>query len=63
MQSMSQEDLAQVQQQAQQLMEQQTQKAQKGAKLEYLKTLKGQCPEGYELNFYKAGGKVCSKCE
>ena len=63
MQSMSQEDLAQVQQQAQQLMEQQTQKAQKGAKLEYLKILKGQCPEGYELNFFKAGGKVCSKCE
>ena len=63
MQSMSQQDLEQVQQQAQQLMEQQTQKAQKGAKLQYLKLLKGTCPEGYDLNFYKKGGKVCSQCE
>lgn len=63
MQSMSQQDLEQVQQQAQQMLEQQTQKAQKGAKLDYIKTLKGQCPEGYELNFFKAGGKVCSKCQ
>lgn len=63
MQSMSQQDLEQVQQQAQQLIEQQTQKAQKGAKLNYIKTLKGQCPEGYELNYFKAGGKVCSKCQ
>ena len=34
-----------------------------GAKLEYIKKLKGICPEGYELKFFKQGGSVCKVCE
>ena len=34
-----------------------------GAKLEYIKKLKGVCPEGYELKFFKQGGRFCKVCE
>lgn len=34
-----------------------------GTKLEYIKKLKGQCPEGEELVYFKRGGKVCSVCQ
>ena len=34
-----------------------------GAKLNYIKGLKGQCPQGYEMKYYKEGGRVCAKCE
>lgn len=37
-------------------------KAKYGAKLNYIKQLKGICPEGFEMAYFKAGGKVCSKC-
>lgn len=40
----------------------QAQSARRGAKLNYLKRLSGKCPEGYEMKYFKAGGKVCSKC-
>lgn len=40
----------------------QVQSARQGAKLNYLRTLKNQCPEGYELGYFKAGGRVCHKC-
>lgn len=33
-----------------------------GAKLNYIKRLNGQCPEGYEMKMFKAGGRVCKKC-
>lgn len=33
-----------------------------GAKLEYIKQLNGICPEGYEMQMFKAGGRVCKKC-
>lgn len=33
-----------------------------GAKIEYIKRLKGICPEGQEMQFFKKGGKVCKKC-
>ncbi len=46
----------------QMLQEQQTQYAKLGAKLEYMRSLRGICPEGYELSYYKVGGKVCKKC-
>lgn len=46
----------------QMLQEQQTQYAKLGAKLNYMKSLRGVCPEGYELSYYKVGGKVCKKC-
>lgn len=34
-----------------------------GAKLEYIRKLKGICPEGYELKFFKQGGSICKVCE
>jgi len=37
--------------------------ARNGAKLNYIKRLKGECPEGYEMTYFKAGGKVCKKCQ
>ena len=37
--------------------------ARNGAKLNYIKKLKGECPEGYEMKYFKAGGKVCKKCQ
>ena len=39
------------------------QKAKLGAKLNYIKALKGSCAEGEELVYFQKGGKVCSKCE
>lgn len=38
-------------------------KAKKGTKLEYIKMLQGKCPEGYEMTYFKLGGKVCKKCQ
>lgn len=34
-----------------------------GAKLNYIKQLKGDCLEGEELVYFKKGGMICSKCE
>ena len=45
------------------MTQQQSRKAMFGAKLNYIKELKGQCPQGYELKYYKEGGRVCTKCE
>ena len=42
---------------------QMSQMAKQGAKLTYIKRLRGECPEGYEPKLYRAGGKVCTKCE
>ena len=39
------------------------QKAQHGAKLQYIKSLKNQCPEGEELYYYKKGGSVGCGCK
>ena len=44
------------------LQQQQVQAAKFGAKLNYIKSLKGQCPEGYEISYYKVGGTICKKC-
>jgi uncharacterized protein (DUF983 family) len=41
----------------------QAQSAKFGAKLNYIKYLKGQCPEGYEMQRFANGGKTCKKCE
>lgn len=38
-------------------------KAQYGAKLNYIRSLKGQCPEGTELVQFKNGGTVCNVCK
>ena len=38
-------------------------KAKLGAKLNYYKSLKGICPEGQELIYYKVGGRICKACQ
>lgn len=55
--------------QAQQIVQQVIQQAQGatpsarlGAKLTYLQKLKGICPEGQELIYFKAGGRICKAC-
>lgn len=47
---------------AQQMQQQQVRAARFGAKLNYIKQLNGQCPEGYEMNYYKEGGQLCKRC-
>lgn len=37
-------------------------KAKLGAKLNYIRKIKGNCPEGEELVYMKEGGRVCAKC-
>lgn len=34
-----------------------------GAKLDYYKKLKGVCPDGYEMTYYKVGGRLCTTCQ
>jgi hypothetical protein len=37
-----------------------------GAKLDYVKSLRGQCPSGYEVTYFSKGGnlvKGCQKCQ
>ena len=46
----------------QMMQQQQVQAAKFGAKLNYIKSLRGQCPEGYEISYYKVGGTLCKKC-
>lgn len=46
----------------QQLQQQQVQAAKFGAKLNYIKGLRGQCPDGYDMQYYKQGGRLCKKC-
>lgn len=38
------------------------QMARLGAKLNYIKSLKGGCPEGQELVYFKKGGRFCKEC-
>ena len=45
------------------IAQQQSRKMMFGAKLNYIKGLKGQCPQGYEMKYYKECGRVCAKCE
>jgi hypothetical protein len=33
-----------------------------GAKLNYIRTIRGGCPEGQQLVYFKQGGRVCKKC-
>lgn len=51
-----------IQQVAQQMQQQQVRAARFGAKLNYIRQLKGQCPEGYKMEYYKKGGQLCKKC-
>lgn len=36
--------------------------AMNGTKLNYIKELKGICPEGYEVEYFAAGGHLCQRC-
>lgn len=38
------------------------QSARRGAKLAYVRQLRGICPEGTEMRYYKVGGTICKKC-
>lgn len=51
----------QIAQMIQQIL-QQTPQAKFGAKLNYIKKLRGQCPEGQEMQYFKSGGMLCKKC-
>ena len=51
-----------IQQVAQQIQGQQAQAARFGAKLNYIKHLRGECPMGYEMQMFKKGGRLCKTC-
>ena len=51
----------QIMQKIQQIM-QQVQSAKLGAALNYIKRIKGECPEGQELVYFKKGGSICKQC-
>ena len=42
---------------------QQVQAAKFGAKLNYIDTLRGICPQGYETKYFKKGGRLCKTCQ
>ena len=44
------------------IQQQQVRAANFGAKINYIKKLRGQCPDVYELQYYKTGGQLCKKC-
>lgn len=56
------ESWKQFQQYLQQEAHKQTQRAKLGAKLNYIKQIKGECPEGTYKYYFKAGGRICSAC-
>ena len=56
-QQMGEEGLQQAYAQFMQQMQQQSVRAAKfGAKLNYIKQLRGQCPDGYEVAYFRYGG-------
>ena len=57
------QDMNQAAQVFTQAMQQQVQAARHGAKLQYIRSLKNQCPEGEELYYYKKGGSVGCGCK
>ena len=46
----------------QEMQQQQVQAAKFGAKLNYIRHLNDQCPDGTEMTYFKVGGKLCKKC-
>lgn len=57
------QDMNQAAQVFTQTMQQQVQAARHGAKLQYIRSLKNQCPEGEELYYYKKGGSIGCGCK
>lgn len=51
-----------IQEVAQSMRQEQVRQAKFGAKLNYIKRLKGLCPDGYDMAYFKKGGKVCKQC-
>ena len=45
-----------------QQMENNTIMARLGSKLNYIQRLNNKCPEGYEVEYYQAGGNICTRC-
>ena len=45
-----------------QQMENNTIMARLGSKLNYIQKLNNKCPEGYEIEYYQAGGNICTRC-
>lgn len=55
--------LQQLEQVAQQMAQQsQAQAARYGAKLNYMRSIIDTCPDGYEITYFKKGGRVCKQC-
>lgn len=57
------QDIQQAAQAFQQSLQQQVQAAKRGAKLQYLKSLKNKCAEDEELYYFKKGGSVGCGCK
>ena len=62
-QSLGEDGLKQAYAEFQQVLQKQAQKAAHGAKLNYFKRLKNQCPDGEELVYYRSGGSVKCGCK
>ena len=52
-----------IQEVIQQMQGQSAQAAKQGAKLNYIKRLRGECKPDEELVYFKSGGQVCKKCQ
>lgn len=62
-QQLGEEGLKQAYAEFMQVMQQQQVRAAKfGAKLNYIKQLRGQCPDGYEPKYFKKGGVMAKEC-
>lgn len=62
-QQLGEEGLQQEYAQFMQMMQQQQVSAKKfGGMLNYIGKLRGVCPEGYEMQFFKQGGQICKEC-
>lgn len=61
-QKLGEDGLKQAYQQFLQEMQGQVQAAKRGARLDYIKSLRGKCPNGFKVEYYKAGGRLCKKC-
>lgn len=62
-QQLGEEGLQQEYAQFMQMVQQQQVAARKfGGMLNYVRKLRGICPEGYEMQFFKQGGQICKKC-
>ena len=45
------------------VVQQEIKSARRGAKLNFIRGLKGDCPDGYYKSYFKAGGELCPVCK